>query len=341
MKLSIIVPVYNAAPWLPRCLDSLLDQGLDASEYEIILVDDGSTDASSEILARYAADHPQIRVHTQENGGQWTARNTGLGLARGEWISFVDADDYLVRKGFSHLLPYCDADTDGVRFYSQLLTPGMTAREETFHSRDIAFRGDGRHFITAYGLEFFCWCWLYSKRFLDGHGIRFPEGQGEDLAFLFRFLIAEPAVVSVPFDIYRYVVRENSVTTRNAKDYCRTWAGDMITVFSDIRARSEPFRDSDPPLYDRVRDSLARQMPMLFSRIFKADLSVREFKQVLSRLRKEGLLPARSRSARIPVRIFQSAINLLAACPVLYVPAKWLFRVFILPYVWRRLNRNK
>ena len=171
MKLSIIVPVYNAAPWLPRCLDSLLDQGLDASEYEIILVDDGSTDASPEILARYAADHPQIRVHTQENGGQWTARNTGLGLARGEWISFVDADDYLVRKGLSHLLPYCDAATDGVRFYSQLLTPGLTAREETFHSRDIAFRGDGRRFITAYGLEFFCWCWLYSKRFLDGHGI--------------------------------------------------------------------------------------------------------------------------------------------------------------------------
>lgn len=341
MKLSIIVPVYNAAPWLPRCLDSLLDQGLDDSEYEIILVDDGSTDASSEILARYAADHPQIRVHTQENGGQWTARNTGLGLARGEWISFVDADDYLVRNGLSHLLPYCDADTDGVRFYSQLLTPGMTAREETFHSRDIAFRGDGRHFITAYGLEFFCWCWLYSKRFLDGHGIRFPEGQGEDLAFLFRFLIAAPAVVSVPFDIYRYVVRENSVTTRNAKDYCRTWAGDMITVFSDIRVCSEPFRDSDPPLYDRVRDSLARQMPMLFSRIFKADLSVREFKQVLSRLRQEGLLPARSRSARIPVRIFQSAINLLAACPVLYVPAKWLFRVFFLPYVWKRVNRNR
>ena len=341
MKLSIIVPVYNAAPWLARCLDSLLDQGLDDSDYEIILVDDGSTDDSPGILARYAAEHPQIQGFTQENGGQWTARNTGLGYARGEWISFVDADDYLVGKGLAHLLPFCDASTEGIRFYSQLLTPGLSPREEPFDDAEITFRGDGRSFITAYGLEFFCWSWLYKKRFLDEHGLRFPLGQGEDLSFLYSFLIAAPTVVSVPLDIYRYVVHENSVTTRKAKDYCRTWTDDMITVFSDIRKRSEPFRQSDLALYDKICGSLSRRMPMLFSRIFKAGLTVSEFKQILRSLKTEGLLPARCKGAGLSVRISLAAINLLAACPALYAPGKWLYNALFHPLVWKRLNRNK
>lgn len=341
MKLSIIVPVYNAAPWLERCLDSLLDQGLDDSEYEIILVDDGSTDASPGILARYAAAHPRIRVLTQANGGQWAARNKGLETARGEWIGFVDADDYLIRKGFSHLLPFCDASTEGVRFYSQLLTPGLASKEESFLHPEVSFRGNGQEFITRFGLEFFCWGWLYSKRFLDKHGIRFPEGQGEDLSFLYYFLSASPAVISLPLNIYRYEVHENSVTTRNEKDYCRKWAGDMISVFSDIKKHSASFRDSDPPLYYRVRDSLSLRMPMLFSRIFKANLTVREFKQIRSRLQEGGLIPARSRSARLPLKLSLSGINIISACPILYIPAKWLYKVFFLPVVWKRLNRNR
>lgn len=95
MKLSVIVPVYNVEAYLSDCLDSLLEQGL--TDYEIICVDDGSTDRSGEIAQGYAQRHPQIRVLRQPNGGASAARNTGIHAALGEYVHFMDSDDLLVR----------------------------------------------------------------------------------------------------------------------------------------------------------------------------------------------------------------------------------------------------
>lgn len=94
MFLSFVVPVYNAAQYLPECLDSLLAQ--DISDYEIICVNDGSRDASPEILRQYAAEHGNIRVINKENGGVVSARNAGLSATQGDFIWFVDADDFLL-----------------------------------------------------------------------------------------------------------------------------------------------------------------------------------------------------------------------------------------------------
>ena len=94
MLLSIIVPVYNVEPYLRRCVDSLLDQG-EFSDYEIILIDDGSTDRSGEICEEYASTNEKVRVLHKENGGLSSARNAGLAAANGEYVLFVDSDDYL------------------------------------------------------------------------------------------------------------------------------------------------------------------------------------------------------------------------------------------------------
>lgn len=103
--LSIIVPVYNAEKWLHRCVDSLLNQDLLREEYEIILVDDGSKDASPQICDKYATAHPElVRVVHQPNGGVSMARNAGIVIAKGEYLSFVDADDYVDRKFASTLI---------------------------------------------------------------------------------------------------------------------------------------------------------------------------------------------------------------------------------------------
>lgn len=94
MKVSVIVPVYNVAHYLARCLDSLISQTL--SDLEIVIVDDGSTDDSAKIIADYAQRYgDKIRVFSKENGGQGSARNLGIRKAVGEYIGFVDADDYV------------------------------------------------------------------------------------------------------------------------------------------------------------------------------------------------------------------------------------------------------
>lgn len=93
IKVSVVIPVYNAQNFIRQCLDSILGQTF--SEFEIICVDDGSTDNSYEILTEYASRNDNITVVKQENAGQGVARNRGVSLARGEYVAFVDADDYL------------------------------------------------------------------------------------------------------------------------------------------------------------------------------------------------------------------------------------------------------
>lgn len=93
VKVSVVVPVYNTAPYLPQCLDSLVGQSLD--DIEIICVDDGSTDGSLAILQDYAQQDPRLMVVAQQNQRAGIARNNGLALARGRYVLFCDSDDYL------------------------------------------------------------------------------------------------------------------------------------------------------------------------------------------------------------------------------------------------------
>ena len=100
--ISVIVPVYNVAAYLPECLDSILKQ--DYENLEILVIDDGSTDGSSEICDKYAACDPRISVIHQKNGGAANAKNAGLRIATGEYLSFVDSDDYLEPGAYSHMV---------------------------------------------------------------------------------------------------------------------------------------------------------------------------------------------------------------------------------------------
>ena len=104
MKLSVIVPVYNVEKYLPRCLDSLLRQGMESGDGEVICVNDGFPDNSAAILADYQQRHPDIfKVITQENMGVGEARNIGMRIARGEYIGFVDSDDFVAENSYSYL----------------------------------------------------------------------------------------------------------------------------------------------------------------------------------------------------------------------------------------------
>ncbi|MBO4675413.1 MAG: glycosyltransferase [Elusimicrobiaceae bacterium] len=100
--ISVIVPIYNVAPWLPRCLDSIVGQTY--KNLEILLIDDGSTDNSLEICQQYAEKDPRIKVIHQENKGVSAARNAGLDVATGEFISFVDPDDWLEKNCYQQVM---------------------------------------------------------------------------------------------------------------------------------------------------------------------------------------------------------------------------------------------
>ena len=92
-KVSVIIPVYNTSKYLDKCIDSLVNQTLD--DIEFIMVNDGSTDNSKEIIEKWVKKDKRIKLYNKENGGQASARNLGLTKAEGEYIAFLDSDDYI------------------------------------------------------------------------------------------------------------------------------------------------------------------------------------------------------------------------------------------------------
>ena len=140
MKLSIIVPVYNTRDYLAACLDSVLLPG--AEDYEIIVVNDGSTDDSGEICAEYERRYPDlIRVITTENSGLGAARNVGLEAARGDYLLFLDSDDSLEKGALSEILAAIDGGFDIGIFDLRQVNPSG----ETVEVIDGMFKGvEGR-----------------------------------------------------------------------------------------------------------------------------------------------------------------------------------------------------
>lgn len=174
-EVSVIVPVYNQAPYLAECLDSVLEQTL--RDIEVVCVDDGSTDGSERLLEDYAARDPRIRVLRQKNAGAGRARNCGIGKARGEFIAFMDADDMYPD---AHVLEdmYAAAVANGAKAcggsFMEFLPNGAERTKYDGLMADMVFAQDGfidyRDWQFDYGYVRF----IYSRDMIRRAGIRFP-----------------------------------------------------------------------------------------------------------------------------------------------------------------------
>lgn len=204
MKLSIIVPVYNAEKYLGECLDSLVNQTID--DYELILINDGSGDSSPQIIEKYKAQYPElIRSLTVENGGQGRARNIGIKMAKGDYIGFVDSDDWVSAEMFSRMYESAEKEEadmvvcDAVKCFSD-------GREEYFPiSRyDKLFKID-----TA------VWNKLFKRELIEG--IYFPEGRlwYEDLDFVVKVLFRSQKQAKLPEGLYFYRIGQLSTMNNN------------------------------------------------------------------------------------------------------------------------------
>ena len=207
MKLSVIVPVYNVEPFLSRCLDSLLRQGMELGEWEVICVNDGSPDNSAGILAEYEKKHPDIfKVITQENRGLGEARNVGMTKAQGEWLGFVDSDDYVIDNAYKYILEhFCAEGVDIIHFCRHhIYTNGISLYDpDAKPNGEIIFDGNG---AIAYNQQKLpcVWSKFYRRSFLAAHHIRFEMPYIEDELFNFEVFLHQPRMRVVTSSVYRY-----------------------------------------------------------------------------------------------------------------------------------------
>ena len=250
MKLSFVIPVYNAAPFLRECLDFLLAQNAPAGGYEIVAVNDGSTDGSPAILREYAAAHPKLFVVVdQPNAGPGTARNTGFAASCGEFVWFIDADD-IVRRGAVLAVVGALEETGAelLRVDYRSFEESEPVPQEAAESAD-AF--DVSPTTPAKELCFSNWTpWdkIFSRELLLRAGLRFPPLLlGDDAAELFRIVAQARKIVRTRTTCYFYRQRRGSLmrvfTERSITDDLRSSeiVEAQIPLFPELREEYEYF----------------------------------------------------------------------------------------------------
>lgn len=208
--ISVIVPVYNVEPYLKVCLDSILAQTYE--DLEILIVDDGSNDGSSDICDEYRKDG-RVEVFHTENRGLSCARNLGLEKAKGEYISFVDSDDWIDNNALQTLLRYAvDNNADIVSSAFYLEWKDHRKIEEEIKKPILL---EGEHIIQAYIKEPYLgtaiWNKLYKRDVYSG--VRFPEGRVfEDFLTTYKLLANTKKAVCIPDVLFHYRMRDKTIS---------------------------------------------------------------------------------------------------------------------------------
>lgn len=204
--ISVIVPVYNVEKYLSRCIDSILAQTF--TDFELLLIDDGSKDKSGEICDEYALKDNRIRVFHKENGGVSSARNIGLDNAMGEWICFCDSDDY-VRSDYLLTFMNLDMTTDLLSqgFYSEnwmnSIPKTITQKEGIYYDQECFQLILDMYKSTHLG---YLWCKAFKKYIICDNNIKFDEGfkHMEDLDFILKYCLRVRSIANSSKANYEY-----------------------------------------------------------------------------------------------------------------------------------------
>jgi hypothetical protein len=254
-------------------------------------------------------------------------------------LCFVDADDSLISHGLASVLPLCNFNVDVIRFWCDIIYPGSKGITRGTNAK--AFEVEGREYLRRFGLETFCWNYLYKRSFLEKNHLQFTPGIiGEDFSFIFDVLMSNPQMICVPQRIYKYRISEGSVSTTRDPDHSRRWVDDLSGTIIRIHTALTRIREEDPQLYNACQDSLDAKMRSLFSRMLSANYSVNEFRVIMNSLQKEGLLPIQSYPRGRWGRVSKVAINSLASIPTLYPLFGALYTKWFLPCIYPKINRN-
>lgn len=205
------MPAYNAEDFISKCIDSIVSQSLDESTYEVLIINDGSTDATSEIVCKYIDRFKNIKLITQENKGLAETRNVGIKKSCGRYIWFIDSDDYIVRNCVNDLLNFSE-NNDLDMF---LVAPEAKVTEnfqEDWKERAPIEIVKGRALLETGRIDVGAWAYLFKKSFIEKNGLRFLSGYlFEDSEFTPRALLYAKSVGLLRFSVYNYIQHEKSI----------------------------------------------------------------------------------------------------------------------------------
>lgn len=244
MKLSLILPVYNVEQYLKRCLDSCLEQNLPQNEYEIIIVNDGSPDHSIDIANSYAKKYKCIKIVTQINKGLSSARNTGLKYAVGDYVWFIDSDDYIKKNCISEIyneitslnldalwIKWCNENEQNKR---------IPLYDNTFTCVDHKIYNGLDFMEKVMGIYYFAWSFIFSRAFLMKHKLLFQEGlYYEDSEFAYRAIPLISRIKLYDKTCYTYKIRQGSI----AQTFSKKKIDDLLYIANKAIIANNTYQD--------------------------------------------------------------------------------------------------
>ena len=319
IRLSIIVPIYKVEQYLPKCVDSLLNQDLSSDEYEIILVDDGSPDRCGEICDEYANRYSNVKVIHRENGGLSAARNSGIENAKGMYVQFVDSDDYLEPNVLKTLVQKMEKyNLDVLRFNYQnvnekgnIIYPNKDPKRFVDYSDSVC---DGLVFLNerlgpaCYVVQF-----LIGRDLLDG--CKFKEGiYFEDTEWTPRMLLKAKRVSSTELVAYNYLMRVGSITKSVDEKKKRKVIGDKLLLIDLLKEQMNAAADK------RWFEGMIAQIGLSIISYIASDYYA-ERKTILQAIKVKGVFPL---STYLSTKLAARKIKLANISPSLLI---WLLRL--------------
>lgn len=244
MDISVIIPVYNTESYLRRCVDSVIGQ--QSVELEIILVDDGSTDASPSICDDYANKYPNVRCKHTKNSGPATAKNIGYELATGNYVVFIDSDDKIKPDMLKKMLNMAYKHSADIVCcnYVQVDEQGNISHTDCTNQEYVLDKHGGlKHLLLKDKIYSQCWTKIYRKKMLDENHVVNVDGLKTDEDFLFNInaFVASDVVCIVDEPLYVYTHRENSLShdyyRKNINQFINNMTLRLKTVDSIIKER--------------------------------------------------------------------------------------------------------
>lgn len=324
--LTYIVPVFNTEQYVLKCLESLVNQGIVNDSFEVLVIDDGSTDTSRLLVEQFSQTHPQVRLLTQENKGVSAARNLALDNARGRYVQFVDSDDYIDDNAMSSLLNRAVKENLDVLMFGFKWIDGNGNILKHSYPKDYLTTTSvmtGVDFLIENGLmQYVCW-YIVKRKHLDKHALRFNTSliACEDGALIPGILLPANRVGYTATAPYCYVSRDDSATRSVDASHTRRRIISQIDAAAVISSTAKEFESSSSTKAPASVWGL-RNLYLFFS--MTAALTNGCVKETVEYMRQLGLYP---------FPCIGPEIN--------YMESKWRYihRLMMHPRLWQALSK--
>lgn len=326
MKLSIVIPLFNKEKYIERCLESLFAQDLTPNEYEIIVVDDGSKDGGPLIVQTYAerkADTNIVSVR-QQNQGPSVARNRGLDEAKGDYVYFLDADDYLAPNVLNGLIELSKKNNlDILEFDTKELEEGALPEHSNYSLEqpyELAIPVlDGISYMADHDFRNQAWRYIVKRSYLLDCGIRFLKDMRayEDLIFTASVFLGSKRISKVNLDAHRYIKVENSIVTNRDPKKSLEFIQGMVKAVEELHMLIKNLNGQNEKLSGVFNRMKAKQQAVVFAliiRTFKYRLyNWKDLSSILAKMKTLEVYPLSSKIGgngnRIQQMIFVPIFN--------------------------------